>query len=217
MPTPQLLIGLYTEGTTDTRFLTNVVKKTFEEVCIECPKDMEILDILPVKVIKSSFVEDVMNASRQSGITVLCVHVDADDSSDEKVYRNKITPALLMIEKTEDDICKTIVPIVPVQMTEAWMLSDKALLKKEIGTNMTDRDLGIDKEPERYSDPKETIKNAIRIAQRNKQKRHRRDLNISDLYMSTGQSVSIEKLKRLPSYNKFQDNIRNALRKLNYL
>ena len=221
MPTPQLLIGLYTEGPTDIRFLKSIVKRTFDKICYECSPMIEILDIYPIKITKSSFIEDVMNASRQGvdnfGIIILCVHADADDSSDENVYQNKITPALSAIENAEDGICKIIVPVIPVRMTEAWMLADKALLKKEIGTNKTDQELNIYKAPEQYADPKATIEEAIRIAQQERTRRHRNELTIADIYLSIGQSISIDKLKQVPSYTKFQENIRTAFRKLNYL
>lgn len=45
MPTPQLFIGLYTEGTTDIRFFKSVVKRTFDEISFECFNQIEILDI----------------------------------------------------------------------------------------------------------------------------------------------------------------------------
>jgi hypothetical protein len=221
MPTPQLFIGLYTEGTTDIRFLASVVKRTFEEISFGCSSQIEISDIKTVKINKTSFVEDIIKVSRKGvddfGMIVLCVHVDADNCSDENVYQYKINQALTALENTEEDICKIIVPIVPVQMTESWMLADKNLLRKEIGTNKDDHELDIYKLPEQYSDPKATIEGAIRIAQQERSRRRRKELNISDLYLPIGQSVSIEKLKQIPSYNKFQDNIRNAFRKLNYL
>jgi len=223
MPTPQLLIGLYTEGPTDIRFLESIVKRTFEKICFdECSKSVQVSDIFPIKITKSSFIEDVINASRQGadnfGIIILCVHADADDSSDKGVYQNKITPALSAIENAEDEgICKIIVPVIPVRMTEAWMLADKALLKKEIGTNKTDQELDIYRAPEQYADPKATIEEAIRIAQQERTRRHRNKLMIADIYLSIGQSISIDKLKQIPSYIKFQENIRIAFRKLNYL
>jgi len=221
MPTTQLLIGLYTEGPTDIRFLGNIIKRTFDEVCFECSQMIEILDIQTINISKSSFVEDVLNASRQGvedfGIILLCVHVDADNSSDRNVYQNKITPALSAIANAEDDMCKIIVPVVPVQMTEAWMLADKDLLKRNMGTNRNDQELGLYKTPEQYSDPKVTIQNAIRIAQQGRTRRRRKELTISDLYLSMGQSIPIDKLKKIPSYIRFRDNVRVALRQLNYL
>jgi hypothetical protein len=221
MNIPQLLIGLYTEGSTDIRFLESIIKRSFEEISFECQGELEILDIQTIKINKSSFTNDVINASRQGvdnfGIMVLCIHADADDSSDNNVYEYKINPAMEEIKNNDEDICKIIVPLVPVQMTEAWMLADKELLKKEIGTNKDDAELDIYKNPEQYADPKETIQNAIRIANHERGKRHRNELSISDLYLPIGQSISIDTLKQIPSYNKFQDNIRIALKKLKYL
>ncbi|GAB6010718.1 DUF4276 family protein [Viscerimonas tarda] len=217
----QLLIGLYTEGPTDIRFLKSVIKRSFEKICYECQGDLEIFDIQEIKINKSSFVEDVINASHKGandfGIMILCVHTDADNDSDEGVYRTKINPALIEIESTKENVCKVIIPVVPVQMIESWMLADRDLLRKEIGTGKTDNDLGIYKHPEQYASPKEVIKDAIRIANQEKVRRRRNELNISDLYLPIGQSISINMLEQIPSYKKFQDNIREALKKLNYL
>lgn len=222
MPIPQLLIGLYTEGTTDIRFFKSVVKRTFDEISLECSSQIEIYDIQIIdKIMGLAFNESVIEASRKGiddfGITILCVHVDADDNSDQNIFQNKIKPALRAVENSIDDICKIIVPVVPVQMTESWMLADKELFKREIGTNKSDEELDICRNPESYSDPKTTIKNAIRIALQERTRRHRNELTIADLYLSMGQSISIEKLKQIPSYIKFQENVRDALRKLNYL
>jgi len=221
MPRRQLLIGLFTEGTTDVRFLTSIIKRTFEDICFECQGELEILDIQNIRIKKDTFSKDVINASRAGvndfGIMLLCVHTDADDSTDTNVYQTKITPALNAIENCNENICKNIVPIVPIQMTEAWMLADKNLFKKMIGTSKNDNELGIYKAPEEYTDPKETIKTAIKIANQERTKRHRKDLVISDLYLPTGQSISIDKLKNIPSYSNFQTNIREVLQKMNYL
>ena len=221
MPRPQLSIGLYTEGTTDVRFLTSVIKRTFEDICFECQGELEILDIQNIRINKGSFSEDVMSAARLGttdfGIMVLCVHTDADDNTDTNVYQTKITPALSAFENSREDVCKNIVPVVPVQMTESWMLADKNLLKKEIGTTKNDNELGIYKIPEMYADPKETISTAIRIANQERPRRHRRDLSITDLYLRIGQKVSIDELKKVSSYCKFQENIREILKRMNYL
>jgi hypothetical protein len=222
MPISQLFIGLFTEGTTDIRFFKSIVKRTFDEISFECSSQIEIYDIQIInKTVGLDFNGSVIEASRKGinefGITILCVHVDSDNDSDQNVFRDKINPALEAIENSVDDICKVIVPVVPVQMTESWMLADKALFKKEIGTNKSDQELDIYKDPESYSDPKTTIENAIRIALQERTRRHRKELTIADLYLSMGQSISIEKLKKIPSYIKFQENVRNAFKKLNYL
>ena len=223
MAQPQLLIGLYTEGPTDVRFLKRVVRRTFEDICHnECQGELDVLDVRNIENIdKSTFPESVIKASSKGvnefGIIILCVHIDADDKTDKNVYENKINPALNALESCSEDICKNIVPIVPIQMTESWMLADKDLLKKEIGTNKNDNELGIYKTPEMYADPKETISAAIRIANQERTRRRRKDLVISDLYSSIGQSISINELKKVPSYCRFQESIREVLKRMNYL
>ena len=102
-------------------------------------------------------------------------------------------------------------------MMESWMLADKVLLKTEIGTTKTDNELKIDRAPETIADPKFIIEEAIRIAQQEKTKRRRRELNISDIYLAIGQKISIEKLSQLQSYQQFQDNIRRAYRELHLM
>ena len=84
-------------------------------------------------------------------------------------------------------------------------------------SDKSDRELGFDKNPEQISDPKAVITGAIRIASREKGKRHRNDLNISVLYERLGENISLESLGQLPSFQKFEDNVRNAFRELKYL
>jgi len=102
-------------------------------------------------------------------------------------------------------------------MTEAWMLSDKELLKAEIGTSKSDAELGIQKSPEVYPDPKQVIEMAIRIARQDLTRRYRRKLTIAELYSLMGQKIALNKLKNLSSYQKFKEAVRDAFNSLNYL
>ena len=122
------------------------------------------------------------------------------------------------MEKSQSEhLCKNLIAIVPVQMTESWMLSDKELLKSEIGTDKSDEELGIDKAPELYKDPKQVIMAAIVMARRNMPKRRRKDLKIRELYSPLGQKVVMKALEKLGSYQKFKQAIIEAFKKLNYL
>lgn len=216
-----LFVGLVTEGNTDIRFLESIIKKTFDSIAFDAVGDIEI-ELVSITLNKTNFVEDVLTAARKGveeyGITVLCVHTDADDINDNSVYQNKITPALNALKKdTNPDICHNLVPVVPVQMTESWMLADKDLLKKQIGSTLTDFQLGIHKAPETISDPKRTIAEAIRIARQGITQRRRSDLTISDLYLPIGQNMNLIKLELLPSYLKFKNDVVRIFKNLNYL
>ena len=115
------------------------------------------------------------------------------------------------------DICRCLVPIVPIQMIESWMLADKEGLSEEIGTSLNAKELGIDKPPEQYSDPKFVIEEAIRIAYAGLPRRRRHQLSISELYLPMGQQSKLEYLRRLSSFQTFETEIRDALKQLNYL
>ncbi len=217
----QIIIGFTTEGATDVRFLESIIQRSFEAVAFECDGQIEVLPIQKIEKKSGVFVEVVKQYAEEAeknGIMILCVHCDADDPTDTNTFNNKINPAFSVVYGTEGSkFCKTLVAIVPVMMTEAWMLSDKELLKAEIGTDKTDAELGIDRFAEVYNNPKERIEDAIRIARQGLPRRRRQDLAISELYSPIGQKISLDSLQILPSYRKFKDAVRNAFRELNYL
>jgi hypothetical protein len=216
-----LTIAYTTERTTDQRFLESIILKVFEELAFECEGVIEVYNPLFIKFPKKNgFVNDAISLSIEAykiGINVLCVHVDADSNKDDDVIEFKIDPAFTAINGIDNNgNCKNLVAIIPIHMTEAWMLADKDLLKEEIGTNMSNTDLGINRHPESIANPKKTIENAINIAQADLPKR-RDKTTISDLYQPIGQKITTEKLEALNSFNKFKLSVKNALKKLNYL
>jgi len=138
--------------------------------------------------------------------------------TDAKVFNDRINPAFNAVKNLPGEyVCKNLVATVPVQMTEAWILSDKVLLKAEIGTGNSYVELGIHKSPEVYADPKQTIEAAIRIARLDLTRRRRHKLTIAELYLPIGQKVSLNKLENLPSYQKFKEAVRIAFQELGYL
>lgn len=219
----QLAIGLNAEGVTDYRFVKDIIYRTFEHIiAYECERDIEILDVFNISVDKTTFVETALLAStkgmKELGISVLCVHADADADSMDAVMKNKFIPLFERLnEMSDEECCKIIIPVIPVKMIESWMMADKELLKRNIDARqISDGELGLDKKPETYNDPKEVINKAIVIASQNQRKRMRK-LNIASLYEEMGVQMSLEALKQLPSYLAFMDNVRQALRNLNYM
>jgi hypothetical protein len=217
----QVIIGFTTEGKTDVQFLESIIQRTFEDTAFECSGQIEVLPVQYIEKQSGNFtdvVKDYAQKAVKMGAMVLCVHVDADAATDSDSFNYKIHPAFTEVTLAQgDDLCKNLVAIVPIQMAEAWMLSDKDLLKEEIGTNKKDVELGIHKSPEVYTDPKQSIETAIRIARKDLTKRRRRELTIADLYLPIGQKVALNKLENLPSYKKFKEAVRVAYKKLNYL
>lgn len=222
--TKQIFAGLFTEGTTDVRFLESIVRKTLEDVAFECQGQIET-EVKTIEINKTGlgFVEQVLLASKKGiddyGIMVLCVHTDSDDDTDIRAMESKIIPTLKSLkEQDETWFCRILVSVIPVYMTEAWMLADKELLKSEIGTELSNFDLGIHPIPESIANPKETITNAIRIVQSDLTKRKRnRGLDISELYQIIGQKLELSQLENLESYRKFKDSLKSAFKELGFL
>jgi len=208
------------EGTTDQRFLESIIKRTFEEVAFQCEGLIEVYDPVYIKFPKKDgFAAGVSAVALEAfnvGINILCIHVDADDKDDSEVVQHKITPSFNAVAELKGNVCKNLVAIIPVYMSESWMLADKGLLKDEIDTTKSDDELGIQKDVESIPDPKILIKSAIRIAQSHLSKRRSR-ITINDLYQPIGQKLPIHKLEELPSFKKFKLSVEEAFRKLHYL
>ncbi|MDD4993051.1 MAG: DUF4276 family protein [Paludibacter sp.] len=219
----QIFIGLMREGSTDQLFLKSVIERTFDDIRFECNTDIDIFEIEEIKTSSgSTFIEKVLEASslgfNSFGMMILCIHSDADNKKLEDTYRNRIKPAMdVLATKDENNFCKIVVAVIPIQETEAWMLADKELLKREIGTEKSDNELQINRHPEVIANPKECIETAIRIAREGYTKKRRKDLTISELYLPIGQALDLEKLEVLSSYQDFKNNIKEAFRTLNLL
>ena len=215
-----LTIGFTTEGKTDMRFLSNIIRKTFEDLAFNCNGQIEVYEPRHILIKEDTFVSSVVEASKSNHwANVLCVHTDSDSRSDEFAFNYKINPSLDQIAALDGDSCKNIVPIVPIQMTESWMLADTELLKRVIYTNKSNQDLQLPnrfRQIELLDNPKQTIENAIRIAFSEFPRRRKR-IDISELYVPISQSIDLTILNNLSSYVKFKENARKALRALNYL
>ncbi len=218
-----ILGGLFTEGTTDVRFLSSVIERTLVEVAFDCSGQIETkLEIIEINKSGLNFNEQVKEACKigfeKFGILLLFVHADADSIDDSQTFQSRINPAIAYVNQQDEELfCKHLVAVVPIQTTESWMLADKALLKSEIGVVGSDVDFGIHRNPEEIADPKALIENIIRISKEDNAKRKRRKgLMISDLYQIIGQQIDILDLEKLSSYIKFKKNLIDKLRELNF-
>jgi hypothetical protein len=223
--TPQLIIGLNAEGSTDYRFLKEIIFRAFDDIISrECAINIDIWsDILIIDVPKTTFIETALSAAldagQEYGASILCIHADADKrSTQEFALNNKINPFLDELEKQSDAYCKVIIPVIPITMTEAWMMADNKLLKTQIKVlSIPDAKLNLDKKPENHRDPKAIIQNAIDVSNQNRRKRIASVTTIDSLYEDLGNMVPLDALRQLPSYLAFEDSVRAALRQLNYL
>jgi Domain of unknown function (DUF4276) len=215
-----LTIAYAGEGNTDEKFLANIILRTFEDVLIEAKSYIEIHDPIYINKKGDSLVDKILHvAERAQDFHVLCFHADADDADDKKAFEERIDPGFNAVLISQQSLCKNLVPIVPVYMTEAWMLADIEIFKDEIGTDKTIGELGLPNrinQIEKISDPKGVINNAIKIAF--EEYPNRRNVpRVKEIYLPLSQKIRLEHLKSLPSFQKFRDAVKAALIKLNYL
>jgi len=218
----QISISYLVEGSTDTKFLQDIILRTFESIAYDCKTQVDILPLNNIPKIGDTFVSQVLNAAAKSiedfAANIFCVHSDADADTANATINNKIYPAKIALAKTNPKThCHNIVAIIPVQETEAWMLADTDLFRREIGTKLNNVELDIHRQPETIADPKETIITAIRTANQNLTKRRRHELSIGDLYESIGSKIDLSKLRLLPSFQAFEREVREAFKFLGLL
>jgi hypothetical protein len=157
-------------------------------------------------------------AQEACGYDVLIVHSDADHPKPDKARIDRIEPGFQrVLAITEEEICRNLVPIIPVQATEAWMLADYKVLLAEIGTELGTGGLGIpDKanQVESISKPKRRLQEVVRKAHASRSKRQH-NTSIDFLYQPLGEQVRLERLNEVASYRKFKENLTDTLISLN--
>lgn len=217
----QLFLGYTFEGTTDKSFFKSIIERTISEIlCTYSNKDVEIV-LIPFNKDGENFIDQSINVIKKGFIdnstNIFYIHSDADDSTNRLVVKYKFEPLykeLLKISEIKD--CK-IIPIIPIYMTEAWMLADFDLFKKEISTDKTKAQLNLSGNPELFTDPKLRIVEALRITNNELPKKRRKDLKINDLYQIIGQKIEIKKLMNLSSFKEFYFNSFDVLKQLNII
>ncbi|EJL73017.1 DUF4276 family protein [Chryseobacterium populi] len=222
MKSSQLFIGVISEGPTDNRFLFSIVKRSIDEIIFAYGGTTEIYIEEIKKDTGKSFVNQIIDANRnhhrENFINILLIHNDSDHKDDSKVLNDKFNPLMDEIKSIDNEvICKEIIPIIPVQMIEAWMLADIDLFLDVISAAKNKADLKLNGNPESFTDPKDKIKKALQIINQEKPKKRRKDLQINELYQLIGQKIEIEKLLELNSFRKFHNNLISSLNKLKFI
>ena len=117
------------------KFTEKLREEGTKQVLITLLENDEI-EIIKIDKIGLKFDEQVFTASKfafdKFSISLMFVHTDADSSDDDFVFKSKIIPAINYLKIQTESICKNLVAIVPIQMTESWMIADKELLNVSV-------------------------------------------------------------------------------------
>ena len=219
-----LAMALFAEGPTDHQFIRIVTQRTAEYILNQ--NSRKIVDVLDPHIVERTSgeqAEKILDAAHSVyGFNLLLLHADADARNRDAAWADRIEPGLHRVLQASSDgeqVCDKLVPVIPVQMTEAWMLADPLVLAETIGYKDPPTRLGLPRRPrqvESFADPKAKLKEAVGIAQNDRPRRRRRDWNIKDLYQQLAGTVELDRLAQVPSYQQFQEELTQALHELHF-
>jgi hypothetical protein len=214
------MLGLYAEGPTDYDFLPPVIQRTAEQILISHEQfTLEAL-IYPINLPKDNQDSNILRAAKEAcNYHVLIVHSDADHPTADKAKMERFNPGYELVQQCNESACKHLLPIIPIQTIEAWMMADHQLLRTKIGTRLSISDLEIPdkaKHVEHIADPKQKLKEIVRKAQASRSKRHH-DADIRFLYQPLGEEIKLDRLKHVPSYAQFVQDLTSTLQSLNLI
>ncbi|SRR6266487_364167 len=218
----RLVLALYGEGNTDDRFLTLIIQRTSRKILAEYRNsNVSVAPVEPIKLFEKKLTrkENILQAARQaSRYQALIVHSDADSPSHHKALKERILPGFQLVQQSKEAVCEKLLPIIPVQAIEAWMLADYEVLCAEIRTDLSIRELGIPeraKQVESISKPKRRLNEAV--SKVNKQLRPHQKIDVDSLYEPLGSKIRLERLGQLSAYQQFVNDLTDTLKSLSLI
>jgi len=215
-------LALFAEGPTDYRFLPPVLRRTTEELCLNARTTVEIGDVLnlykPEKYRDADLATKILEAAKvaEGAYNILFIHTDGEGDP-KAVYDHRVQPAKERIAAELSSYLKRTVGVVPVREMEAWTLVDGDALRDAFGTVLDDAALGIPPRPrevESIFDPKQTLNQAYAKVVGAKRRRRR---TATDFFDAIGERVQLTRLRQVPSFGRFEQELRTALVELSYL
>ena len=216
-----LVLGLYAEGSTDTRFLSPLIQRTAEKILGQYGlKVVDVADPIIIPKKRGRQEENILQAALDAyGFHALLVHADADYGTRERALQERIQPGFNLVSRSIQEVCKDLIPIIPVRMTEAWMIADPDTLCKVIGTDIKPENSGLPSRAvlvEQDANPKETLNQLVRKVNSTRP-RTRRQIDMNTRYELLARQISLDRLDNVPSFRQFVTDLVVLLAKLNFV
>lgn len=202
-----LSLALYCEGNSDKSFLPGIIVRTADHLIRS--HATQFREVLPVEIIeapKQKHGQDILEAAKKSsGLDALIVHKDADKCTYEERKEQSFDPGKVLVLNETADVCKNLIPIIPVRMIEAWMIADPQMLLELLEIKERIQNLGLPKKAalvESESDPKALFNILIEKTKREHHRKFDAD-KLHSLYKLLGQEIRLERLMQIPAYKCF--------------
>lgn len=216
-----LELALYCEGPTDQLFLSIIIQRSSRKILEQYKQgSINISRVETIKINKTGLRRDecvFQAASKAAKYHVLIVHADADHPTREKALLERFQPGYRLVQQAEEKICKNLLPIIPVRMTEAWMLADHEAMQDVLETALRVQELGLPskaRQVESDPDPKHTLRQIMQRACAERSRRHRA-VDLRSLYAPLARRINLERLGNVPSYKQFVKDLTETLKILN--
>ena len=207
--------ALYAEGATDERFLPQLLWRLCDDLCLMLNQRVEVAPVEVLPVVKAAQIagsrHDRILAAAEAASdlwSVLFVHADADGDA-IAARASRVHPGLELLQQRFAS--RIAVAVVPVRMTESWMLQDGNALRNVLGCTLSDKDWGLpgsDAGVEALTDPKQMLEQIFLSTQPSGPARRR---GVGGLYAPLGERVSLDRLRRLPSFRQTDQELQAAL------
>ena len=204
-----LKCALIAEGVSDDRFLPFLLYRALEDLCLtafEDPVDVDQVAVLR-RHQRPPNVPEILDLIQANTDTFHVVFVHRDQGANAaRLYDEWLAP---LAKAWDPAWSERLVPVIPVRETEAWLIADGAALRTALGVQWSDADMGVpgkSRDVETIVDPKASV---ARLARR-------RGRPIEDFYEEIAESVSLDVLRRVPSFAAFEQKTTDALVDMGY-
>ena len=216
-----LVLALYAEGSVDTHFLPPVIQRTSEMILAHYGLNLvDVPEILIIPKKQGKLDQCILEASYEAKhCHALLIHNDADNLGYSKARQQRFNPGFELVQQSRDERCRSLVPVIPVRMIEAWMLADCDVLRNVLGTNLSPQDLGLPARAtlvEAITHPKEVLNEIVRKLNAVRSRR-RPAINLNTKYEALARQIDLNKLLEVPAYKEFVNDLAKTLEELHFV
>jgi Domain of unknown function (DUF4276) len=213
--------ALYCEGPSDALFLRPLLLRLCEATAADAQEPVEVPDVIDLgdepQHRSRPRDERIALAARaaEGAWVVLFIHADADGRDARTALAQRVQPAIERLA-LELGTNRQAVAVVPIRMTEAWLLADVDAFRSVLGTTLDLDALGLGDAiahgVERVADPKSQVRHAIALA-----KPRARAAQVASYRARLGEAVSLDRLRQLVAFRTLEHDFRAALATLGIL
>lgn len=210
--------ALYCEGATDAQFLRPLLLRLCESMAALSRETVEVADVMVLadapehrQLPRSARIELAAKAADGAWL-VLFIHADADGRDGRAARAERIQPG---VERLGDLLGTTrqAVAVVPIRMTEAWVLADLDAFRTGVGTSRDDRALGLEDVVAHGADHVAAPK-ALFLAALSAAKPRAKGAQLGGYLGRIAESASFHQLRRLEAFRQLEAELEAALRAL---